>query len=156
MQIEDVGATRNPAFSGMLLREARVRRGWSQGRLAAHLDAALRSIAGYERGVHAPPPPMLVRMASALGIAPGELLTVPRTEWTLAEYRAVTGFHQQDAAVELGITQDRLSRLESAYERGSDELFERMAALYPAEPEELRDAWERSRSRLLDDDENDG
>lgn len=156
MQIEDVGATRNPAFSGALLRAARARRGWSQGQLAARLEVGVPTVGAWERGARTPSPPLLMRIAQTLEIDAETLLTVPRREWTLTDFRVIGGLHQREAAQQLNLTTDRLSHLEAAYERGSDELFQRMADLYHVDPGQLRDAWERARSRLLDDGENGG
>lgn len=152
MQIGGVGATRNPAFSGARLRAMRTERGWSRGRLAARIDASLPTIAGYERGQHTPPPPVLRRLADALGVDPRELLSMPIEEWTLGEHRSVTGLHQRDVAGTLSVAQDRLSRIELGYERPDDPLLQQLAELYASTTEQLTAAWERTRARLLHDD----
>lgn len=151
--IDHVGATRIPAFSGDLAVKARLARAWSQGRLAAELDVSVQTVSSWERSINTPSPPFFLRLAQALSVRPDDLLNVPRADWSLIEHRAAAGLHQQDVAKLAGISNKRLSNIELAYERGNDELFEKLSATYRAESSELQRAWERTRTQLLEAEE---
>lgn len=145
-----MGATRNPAFSGARLRAARERKKLSRGVLAVRVGMSFAAVSAWERGVHAPPPPSLVKVAQVLGVEPADLLDTPRDEWTLAEYRIVEGLHQQDVATALAVAPDKLSRVEAGYEAPGD-LLPRLAELYGTTATVLQVAWDRTRAGLLED-----
>ena len=147
--ITTVGATRIPSFDGEKLRAAREAQGWSRGRLSVALDKTVTSVAGWERGLRNPAPSTLVAIAKALGIAPGDLLEIPRAEWSLVELRVTAGLEQKDVAEQTGIPAAMLSQIEATYERlPSPDKVAAMASLYNSTPEELADAWDRARARL--------
>lgn len=148
--IDRVGATRIPAFSAENVVAARTAKGWSQGRLAAAMDVSLPSVSAWERGVSAPSPPMFVRLAVALSVDPSELLSIGRHAWTLVEFRVVKGLHQQEVAKIAGISHNKLTAVEAAFERAPGGLFETLSTLYGSSVEEITQAWERTRTHLLE------
>lgn len=123
---DHVGATRIPAFSGDGAVKARVAKGWSQGRLAAMMDVSVQAVSSWERSINTPSPPYFIRLVQALSVRPGDLLNVPRVDWSLIDHRAAAGLHQQDVPKLAGISNKRLSNIELAYERGNEELFEKL------------------------------
>lgn len=146
--IDSVGRRRTPGFASDRMREARVAKNWTQGRLAAEADVSLRTITAWERGLRAPEPPKLVALARVLGIQPEHLLATPPHQWTLIELRAANGLLQQDAAKAASITADRLSHLESGYERLDDRTRASLAAVYGVDGPAVQDSWQRGRDQL--------
>jgi transcriptional regulator with XRE-family HTH domain len=146
--IDSVGRRRTPGFAQDRIREARVAKGWTQGRLAAEADVSLRTITAWERGLRAPEPPTLVMLARVLDIEPHELLVIPADQWTLIELRTATGLLQQSAAKAVSVTPDRLSHLESGYERLDDRTRAALAAVYHVSDEMVQDSWQRGRDQL--------
>jgi transcriptional regulator with XRE-family HTH domain len=134
-------------FSGEKLRDARVARGWSRGRLAIAVDKTVTSVASFENGQRSPAAKTLQNMALALGIEPGDLLSLPRADWGMAEYRIVVGLDQRDVADRAGISPSMLSQIESTYERMNPTHKRALARLYGISEDELSAAWERSRVR---------
>jgi len=144
-----MGATRIQTFSARHLREARAAKGWSRGRLAAAVDMSVAAVIGWERGNRTPEPSTLVRLATALDVPPGDLLTIPRSEFGLVELRVIRGLQQQEVAAQLfDVTAERVSHIENAFERVPPALVGELAALYGTSPEEISAAWERGRARL--------
>lgn len=146
-----VGATRNPGFDAARLRAARQDAGLDRGTLAVRVGVSYVTIVGYEHARHVPPAPVLVRLAHVLGIRPGQLLATAQEHWSLADYRIVAGLLQKDAAAALKITPDRLSRVETGVDQLDDEAWERVAALYGRDCQELQASWSRTRRQLLGD-----
>lgn len=149
--IERVGVIRIPTFSGERLRAARHSRQWSQGRLAAAADVRLTTVGAWERGLATPEPPTFVAIAQALGITPGDLLTIPPEQYTLAELRVVAGLQQRDAAALAGVHPVRLSNCEAGYERLTDDLAHALAKAYGTTDLQVAASWERGRDRLMTD-----
>lgn len=56
-------------FSGKLVREARLAKGWSETKLAGEVDCTAQAIKDIEAGKYAPGGVLLARIADALGIA---------------------------------------------------------------------------------------
>jgi transcriptional regulator with XRE-family HTH domain len=66
-EAEDIDAA-EPNDLGMLIRQARERRGMRQTDLAAEIHVGLSSVSGWERGTQAPSAVILPALARALGI----------------------------------------------------------------------------------------
>lgn len=149
--IEDVGTRRITAFSGTRLAALRHAHGWSRGRLAVPLEVSVSTVAAWERGDNAPEPPTIAAIAKALGIDPAELFDAGPESWTLLELRATGGYRQIDAARELAIQPDKLSRLELGYERIDPPTRTALAALYAVDETTIDACWQRGRDRLTAD-----
>lgn len=150
--IDAVGKRRIPGFAHERMRAARVDKGWTQGRLAAEVDVSVVSITAWERGLRAPEPPAFLALARGLDLEPAELLSPPADQWTLVELRIVSGLYQQVAAQAAAIASDRLSHLESGYERLDDRARGALARVYNTTEPNIEDCWNRGRDRLRAND----
>lgn len=146
--IDSVGRRRTPGFAPERMRAARLARKWTQGRLAAEADVSLRSITAWERGLRAPEPPTLAIVARALELKPADLMSTTRDLWTLIELRVASGLRQQDAAEASGLLPDRLSHLESGYDRLDDKSTLALASVYGVDEATVQDCWQRGRDQL--------
>lgn len=150
--IDAVGRRRIPGFAHERMRTARLAKGWTQGRLAAEADVSVVSITAWERGLRAPEPPAFRALAAGLALEPSELLSLAADEWTLVELRIVSGLYQQVAAKTAAIAPDRLSHLESGYERLDDRTRQALASVYNTTEATIEDCWKRGRDRLRAND----
>jgi transcriptional regulator with XRE-family HTH domain len=147
--ISDVGTTRVPSFDGSRLQQGREAKGWSRGRLAAAVSKTVASVSGWERNVRTPEAATLVALAKALGLQPADLLSRPRPEWRMVEYRVVKGLQQMEVAEKTGMHPIRVSHVEQTYEKPSEEQFAALARVYDVPVQELQDAWDRTRDEFI-------
>ena len=115
------------------------------------LGVSPAAVANWERGTTTPEPPRMRVLAEALEIDPSVLITQTRENWTLSEHRVVTGLHQADVTEKTGILSARLSSLELGYEAPRADELDALAVTYSATADELAQAWQRGRDRLLSD-----
>ena len=143
-----MAAIRVPRFSGTAVRDARTRRGWTRGQLSTQVGVSLTSVASWERGEGGPSADALVTLAKVLGIEPGDLLDIPRSEWGQTELRVTCGLEQKEVAAALRLSPATISAVESTYSPLPSGLPERLAKLYDTSADEIRAAWQRDRQRL--------
>ncbi len=146
--INNMGTRRITAFSGTRLAALRHAQGWTRGRLAVPLDVSVSTVAAWERGDNAPEPPTIAALAKILGTAAADLLDAGPESWTLVELRATGGYRQIDAARQLAIQPDKLSRLELGYERIDPPIRDALATLYSVDTATIDACWQRGRDRL--------
>lgn len=135
-QNAEVGGLNYPiGYRPAALRAARVRAGLSAAELASRLGVPVAAIYRWETGNRIPKTTRLADIATALGIAPAELLEEPTT---LAGLRNSHGLAQQTVADALGISRVWLSYLESGRRAPSDEHLTALAELYHVDPDTIR------------------
>ncbi len=143
-----MATTRIPRFSGDRLRVARTARDWTRGRLGVAVGVTITSVASWERGVRSPTAATLKKLAGILGVEPGELLDIPRSEWGQTEWRVTNGLEQKEVAAALGVSPTTLSAVEATYSPLGTGMPARLAELYGTTSAEIEAAWERDRRRL--------
>lgn len=141
------------AFDGNRLRVAREAKKWTQGRLAVKIGKAVSSVYGWEANTRTPEPGTIRLLADTLGITPGELLNVPQEQWSLYEYRIVSGLTQAEVGKVLGVTMARVGNYENAYVEMDPATVASLADQYSIGEDVIRTAWQRSRDKLIADDD---
>lgn len=68
---------KTPQIDGFWLREWRIARGITQEQVAEALDTHKSVISNYERGKREPGVAVILRLASAIGVHPGDLFRAP-------------------------------------------------------------------------------
>lgn len=143
---------RMKAFSGERLKRAREAKGYTQGKLAALIDREVSSVFAWESDQRAPEPATLVGLARVLDVQPGDLLDVPREQWSLAVFRFVAGKSQREVADELrlGSQVSFFGNIENGISKLRPDIASGLAVIYDATEDELRAAWDRARADLLE------
>lgn len=105
----------NSTFDPIRLRLARVRAGLTQAELGALIGASASHVSRYECGRTQPSVKSLAKLAAALKVPPGALLTATEdAERKLSDLRVAAGLTQADVATALALN----DRNYSAIERG--------------------------------------
>jgi transcriptional regulator with XRE-family HTH domain len=123
------------------LREAK---GWSPEKLGRYADVSGDTVRNWEQGKSTPTVNKLYRVSLALECQMSDLVKVPVDERRLEDWRNVSGLLQADVAAKLG---DITTAAYGKIERGASPLtrVEKLSELFKASPEQLREAWTRSR-----------
>lgn len=134
-------------FSGAVLRQRRLREGLTADDLAAILEVSESAITAWERGLSAPTPSNLKRLAEALRLHTSDLLAGRTGPPFLADLRILAGLTLADAAIATGLSRSTLGR----FERGSHpigvDVRAQLAAAYDSDEEAVQAAWQRSADR---------
>jgi transcriptional regulator with XRE-family HTH domain len=112
---------------GGQIREARVRKGWTQARLAELVGVTSVAVNRYEKDLRRPDPEMLTRLAFVLEVSTDWLLGANKQEQThdaRAEYLAPTGDPRRDKS-----RRELLDMLLQAGRKGTKEQLEALATL---------------------------
>lgn len=154
--IQIMAARRLHTFNSERLKAARIELGWPQGRLAQRVGRSIGSVFAWESGTRTPGPETLVKLAATLGISAGELLTVPRDEYTLADLRTASGLTQRTAARKVGVTLPHYGHIELGYADVDPEVLPKLAALYGTTGHEVLACWTRGASAAIAAPDRDG
>jgi transcriptional regulator with XRE-family HTH domain len=134
-----------PTWRPDLLRTARLRKGWTIGQLAATADIGFSAASAYAEGRAAPPPPVLVRLASVLDVATTDLAPLS-AQPRLAELRWHAGHTVASLAAELGLTPGYTGHVLRGEMRVTDPI--RWAAALSITIDQLDRAWHAARADL--------
>lgn len=117
-------------FSGKRLKAFREKRGWSQDDLAARVGTSRSAISTYEHDSRKPRVEMVVRLASAFGIKPRDLLDdVDDDALDMADLRYLQGLRQPEVAARLGIPAVTYQRIEARRAQIEAERLQEMAEI---------------------------
>jgi transcriptional regulator with XRE-family HTH domain len=140
-------------FDPAKLQALRKERGMTKQVLAATVDVTYRTLGAWESGVRSPYPHNLGSLAIVFQVDVEELLTVARADWTLTQLRIASGWEQQWAAKELGVSVERLRYIESGTNPLDPDLADALAELYHTPVAEVDACWARARLALLQEPE---
>lgn len=138
-------ARRAGHISPTALRSAMSRRGVSVDDLAVHLETSTTTVYGWLSARRVPEPPLLVRLAHALGLRPADLTLISEAEERLHDLRIHAGLLQAAAAANAGLRQPQLSKMEQGTAIPKEELCDGLARTYGVSPDRVFDAWVRTR-----------
>lgn len=134
-----------PTWSPERFQAARQARGWTLGELGATADVGYSAVAAYAQGRAAPPPPVLVRLAQALGVDTTELAPLSQRP-TLHELRWHAGLDIATLAERLRLTRDYVAQMARGEVRIRD--LEAWADALGVTPQAAAQAWENSHALL--------
>ncbi len=143
---EGVEVARNTVrgFSGATVRRLRIARGLGTDDLADLVGASVSTVWSWETGRTAPTPPTLVRIAQALHVTPADLLAIREDQLTLSDLRVEAGYTQIDAAQALGLSPNKLMRIEKGRLSVDAAIVEGLASLYGLSVDHVADTWARA------------
>lgn len=137
-----------PRFRGDRLTAARLAAGLTPLDLAAAVDGSESQIRAWETGRTAHPrPPLVPRLAAALGIDPLTLLDVDPADPPLAALRLAAGLSVHDIAKAAGTSSMRYYRIEAGTSEPPPlEVAAAIAAALNTDPERIEAAARRARA----------
>jgi transcriptional regulator with XRE-family HTH domain len=147
-EVRTVARAGLPGFSGPRLRSLRQERHWTILELAEMADLKRSTIQHWENGTSTPDPRSIPRLARALGVQPRDLTILTDEEIGLLELRALSGRLASDMADSVGIDRTTWGEIERGFRRPDDELMTLIAATLDLAPDEVREAWQRTKGRL--------
>ena len=131
-----------PGFNLAALRQLRLERGFSLAKMAVLVGVQPETIRNWERGAHSPGPQRARAIAQALSVDIKEILS--SSSLTLADFRALAGTTQNQAAEELGIPGSLLSAFEQGVIPPPEMLLMKMAKIYEISEQEVHQAAEET------------
>lgn len=133
-------------FSGALVRRLRERYDWTINDLAGKAGVSPQALSTWEGGRNLPSPPLLKRLADALGVPVVELAPVPLAKTLLSDLRIQSRLTQTHVAESLGVARSFVADLEAGRKVYGQDRAAALADLYGVDQELIRIAWERGRS----------
>lgn len=134
-------------FRADRLRELRRAAGLRHSDLARMVDVGKNTPGNWERGHSTPEVERLPLLAEALGVAISELVYVPDDELMPSDLRVRLGIGAVRLAQQVGISTTVLADFERATNKWNSEYAQRIAPVLGVSFEELREAWQRARTR---------
>jgi len=138
-------ARRPGHISPTALRSAMARRGVTVDDVAVHLGTSTTTVYGWLSARRVPEPPVLVRLARALGLRPADLTLVSQDEERLHDLRIHAGLLQSEAATKAGLRQPQLSKMERGTVAPRKDLCTGLAREYGLSTGRVLKAWRRTR-----------
>lgn len=120
----------------------------SQAQLAAIAGISRASVSAYERTTATPSPRMLTVLATALNTTVEDLTLIDTDTAALADLRYHSGLTQALVAERLHLSPSTFPAIERGEQPPSQEQARLLADIYKVTPEEVRAAWERTRTIL--------
>jgi transcriptional regulator with XRE-family HTH domain len=119
-------------FSGVRLAAGRVAAGLTQDRLAQLLHTQQRRISDWERGVIAPRPELIPKLAAAIGMDALEFLADDHGAPSLEDMRLAAGLTMDEVAERLTVSRSRYRSIEIGATRRdpAPELLEQLAVTF--------------------------
>lgn len=130
-QPEEVPVTSGtPGFDAKALADIRRTRSMTQAQLADMVGITRTRLSDYERGAIVPAPRTCQRLARALSVPTGALITTTEPTPDLARLRAQAGMTQKEVGDAIGISSVAVSQIETARQRLTERRTRQLAALY--------------------------
>lgn len=149
VQETQLSRSRTHGFSPDRLKQARQRVRLTQEDVAVAAGLDPTTISHWETGQTSPGPRQLAAVAQVLGLTPGDFLSSPVANRTLAQLRQQAGLTQGDMAVALGVPATTWGMIERAARTIGDHRTDQVAQLLAISTEDLAAAWQRTRDRRI-------
>jgi transcriptional regulator with XRE-family HTH domain len=135
------------AFSGARLASGRVAAGLTQDRLAQLVETQQRRISDWERGVIAPRPDQMPKLAAAIGLDALEFLAADPAAPSVEDMRLASGLTMDEVAARVGISRSRYRGIEIGATRRDPppDLVEQLARTFAVPSVTVRRAIEAAR-----------
>lgn len=129
---------------GQRLRAARIAAGLSQSQVARELGIRTPTVSDWERGLSAPRPVMIPRLARLYQVTPFKLLGVDPAAPTIAALRLARGLTLADVADAIGVSVMTYRRIELGQVRDPEErLWPALAQVFDVPVDTVRAAFAR-------------
>lgn len=134
-------------FRPEVMADRRAAQNLSRGELARQAGVSTGAVAKWETGRSTPAVDTLARVAAVLGLPMTDLIDIPENERFLGDLRALAGLTQPQLAARIGFSSSTVADLERGHAVLTDVQEERIAAAVGSSRDDVREAYERVRTR---------